>query len=271
VGLDLQWTTVFGGGFDMGSPTTEQGRDTDEAQHSVTLTWDYEISVFEVTQAQFEVQMGYNPASFAGCGDNCPVEWISWHEAAAFCNVLSGEAGYAECYSCTGSPPDVSCAFDATAFDTPYDCLGYRLPTEAEWEYAARAGTTTATHNGDLDANHLECEQPNPVLDPIAWFCGNSADASEPQITHAVGGKEPNAWGLYDVLGNVWEWCHDGYGEYPSGSATDPWGVPSAGERVLRGGSYRFEAAGLRAANRHAISKTNRSISLGFRPVRTLP
>ena len=153
----------------------------------------------------------------------------------------------------------------AAAYDTPYDCRGYRLPTEAEWEYVARAGTTTATYNHDLDDGYHLCQMPNLVLDPIAWFCGNSEGRS-----HEVGTREPNDWGLYDVLGNVWEWCHDWYGAYLGVSGIDPTG-PSAGSlRVGRGGSWRNRARDTTAAYRFNYSPGRSVNSFGFRPLRSL-
>ena len=258
------WVLIEAGSpFEMGSPPTEAGRGSDELQHEVTLTHDYAILSSEVTQGMFQTLMGYNPSDWDTCGPSCPVEMVSWHEAAAWCNALSQDAGLSECYSCSGTGVDTYCQSSAV-FVTPYDCPGFRLPTEAEWEYAARAGTETATYAGDLDPTILACEQPNPVLDPIAWFCEAE--------TQAVMQKAPNGWGLYDMLGNVWEWCHDPYEEvYPAGPVTDPVGAPGSGYRSFRGGAWHYVAASSRAAARDRRTPVTREYFVGFRPVKTQP
>jgi sulfatase modifying factor 1 len=224
------------------------------------------IEATEVTQAEFEARIGYNLSTHTGCAD-CPVETVNWYEAAAYCNALSSATGRTACYTCTGTDYSVTCS-PSTTFASPYDCPGYRLPTEAEWEYAARAGDGRATYNGDLDSAHVECQQPNPVLDPIAWFCGNSGAAS-----HAIRGKTANAWGLFDTLGNVYEFCHDrwdGGSAYPSGAATDPFGTSGA-YPVVRGGSWNFAARAARFASRDFYGWSTREGHVGFRPVRSLP
>jgi formylglycine-generating enzyme required for sulfatase activity len=249
----------------MGSPASEPGRiAAREVEHEVTLTRSFEIMAYEVTQWQFEALMGYNPSSFGSCGSDCPVEMVNWHEAAAYANALSTDAGYAECYTCSGSGTGVTCSPSAT-YATPYDCPGYRLPTEAEWEYAARAGTTWGTYNGT--STLTGCESPNTVLDPIAWFCGNSSGA-----THAVGDKTAYAWDLYDMLGNVLEWCHDWYVEgLGTGAVTDPWGPVTGSYRVLRGGSWSGYARDARAARRDDYDPGGPGNNIGFRLARSLP
>ncbi|MBW2700812.1 MAG: formylglycine-generating enzyme family protein [Deltaproteobacteria bacterium] len=259
------FVTLEAGTFEMGSPEGEAGRQTDEAQYTVTLSRGFRMLSTEVTQGRFEALMEYNPSDHTGCGTDCPVENVNWYEAAAYCNALSATVESEECYTCTGEHVDVICEPNAV-YATPYDCPGYRLPTEAEWEYAARAGTVTATYNGDLDSEYLDCGQPNDVLDPIAWFCGNSGDT-----THTVGTREPNDWDLYDMLGNVWEWCHDGHEDYPTGSVIDPWGATPGSDRVLRGGSWGYGAWHARAARRYHFSPVYRSYGSGFRPVRSSP
>ena len=183
----------------------------------------------EVTQEQYQKVMGTNPSEFKGPQN--PVETVSWADAVEFCRKLSAMPA------------------EKTAGHV------YRLPTEAEWEYACRSGTTTAYGFGD-DASRLG---------DYGWFGGNS-DSS----THPVGEKKPNAWGLYDMHGNVWEWCQDWYGEYPSGSATDPTGATSGSIRVSRGGMLGHIARYCRSAYRNWFTPESRDrYVLGFRVLRS--
>ena len=215
--LGMEFVYIQPGSFMMGSPSGESGRDSDEKQHRVTLTRGYYMQTTEVTQGQWERVMGSNPSRFKNYGSNCPVEKVSWEDCQQFIRKLNGMEGTSK----------------------------YRLPTEAEWEYAARSGTTGA-YAGDLDA--------------MAWYRNNSGSK-----THAVGGKRPNAWGLYDMHGNVWEWCHDWYGDYSSGSVMDPTGPSSGSIRVLRGGSWYHYAKYCRSASRHDNSPDHSGFAIGFR------
>jgi formylglycine-generating enzyme required for sulfatase activity len=259
---------VSGTPFTMGSPLTEMGRWENEVEHEVTLTRDYWIMTTEVTQQQFLYEMGYNPSSFsvdgteADCGLNCPVEQVNWHEVAAYGNALSRRENLDECYTCTGTAPDTIDCSPNGSYATAYDCPGYRMPTEAEWEYAARGGTTTATYAGDLTAP--DCT--DTTLAPIAWLSCNASSTP-----HPVGTKTANAYGLHDMLGNVWEWCHDWDAAYPGGDETDPAGPPSGSLRVTRGGSWNNKARGARAANRARYAPGYRLAVFGGRIVRTNP
>jgi len=242
------------GTFTMGSPADEPGRDNDETQHRVTIGRAFYMQTTEVTQGQWRRVMGNSPSYFKNCGDDCPVERVSWNDVQEFIRKLNSQEGTDK----------------------------YRLPTEAEWEYAARAGTTTALYSGSIN---ILGQNNAPALDAIAWYGGNSCadyaggyDSSgwkEKQIScsrsgpHPVGKKRPNAWGLYDMLGNVWEWVQDWYGEYPSGSVTDPSGPSSGSFRVIRGGSW-FGLAGLcRSASRYSDDPGPRNDLIGFRLART--
>jgi formylglycine-generating enzyme required for sulfatase activity len=253
--------------FTMGSPPDEPCRADNEDRHRVTLMRDYELHPTEVTQKEFESLMGYNPATFKSCGGSCPVETVSWHEAVAYCNARSLHEGVARCYECSGVGSDVTCK-PAPAFSGQkiYTCPGHRLPTEAEWEHACRAGTETAYHLGPNDpALCSSCSTDDKGADAIAWFCGN-ADGK----THAVGQKQRNALNLFDMAGNVWEWCQDRYKDrLGSAPVVDPWGPPGGVYRVVRGGSWGSNPEKLRAAQRSFNPPTFRAARLGFRCART--
>ena len=281
--LGMRLRSIPGGRYWIGSPEGEPGRYDDETRHPVRITRGFWLAETEVTQGQWSRLVPRNPSHFSACGKGCPVEQVNWYEAAAFANLVSEEAGLAPCYrltACTGTlgagdyrcppvgPPDL-------------DCPGYRLPTEAEWEGAARAGTETALYTGGLTlkgANH------GPELDPIAWYGGNSGVGydggddcsgwSEKQFpaqrcgTHPVAAKRANAWGLHDMLGNVYEWTWDWVETYPRGEAVDPLGAGEGTGRVFRGGSWSGFARRVRAAFRDRRGPSIRWRSLGFRLAR---
>lgn len=236
----------------------------------MTLTRDFELQATEVTVEQFLGVMGYSTWSQGTCAGtaNCPVGSLSWHEAAAYCNALSQRAAKKSCYACSGSGDKVSCQ-EAAAYSGQgvYDCPGYRLPTEAEWEYVYRAGTTAAYYSGVTATcgGSGQCVT-NTDVGKIGWYCGNSGIQSQP-----VKGKQPNPWGLYDMAGNVEEWCHDWYAEDLGFTpVTDPWGAPSGSERAVRNAACAALAVGLRAAYRGSSSPTSSYNFRGFRCARTL-
>ena len=194
------------------------------------------------------------------------METVNWHEAAAYCNSMSRTLGYAQCYKCSDKALEYVTCEEASSYSGSkvYSCPGYRLPTEAEWEYSYRAGTTTALHSGET----ITCTAKDPNADKIAWFDANSGLKTSP-----VGKKAANKWGLYDMAGNVWEWCHDGYkADLGSSPATNP-AVGGLKMRVLRGGSWDTSAGDLRAAYRISNYPANHGSKgyYGFRCVRTLP
>jgi formylglycine-generating enzyme required for sulfatase activity len=226
------------GSFLMGSPTSEPGRDPDEALHWVKVTRPFWLKATEVTQSEWESVMGSNPSHFSACGPSCPVEQVSWEDAIDYMNRISVRDGLEPCYGERG-------VFKGL------DCEGYRLPTEAEWEFAARAATQGPRYG---------------ELNQIAWHFDNSQERP-----HPVRLKAANAWGLHDMLGNVWEWVHDRYGPYEDGepATEDPTGPPSGAEHVYRGGGWSITARSVRAANRVKLRPHERHRYLGFRPARS--
>ncbi|MEA3427924.1 MAG: formylglycine-generating enzyme family protein [Thermodesulfobacteriota bacterium] len=221
--INYKMVYISPGTFMMGSPSNEQKRYSDERQHRVTLKKGFYMGATEVTQKQWKAVMGNNPSKFKG--DDLPVEQVSWNDCREFIRKLNRQEG--------GNK--------------------YRLPTEAEWEYACRAGSKTRFCFGASDSR----------LGDYAWYGSNSSSN-----THPVSRKKPNAWELYDMHGNVWEWCQDWKGGYPSGHVTDPEGPPSGSDRVLRGGSWGSFAWYLRSADRRRSDPVSRDYNFGFRVVR---
>ena len=216
------FVAIPAGRFSMGAPEGQSAREANELLHEVTLTRSFCLKRTEVTRREFTAVGGYDPSStnVAGCADDCPVDRVNWWAAVNWLNRASQQEGRTACYQLTGCTGDKTPEFACTdATFLGLDCDGYRLPTEAEWEYAARAGTTTNTYNGDVTWETLYCDSPNAVLDPIAWFCGNKS-----VVRHPVARLRPNAWGLYDMLGSVTEWVCDRYARFGGGPKTDPLG-----------------------------------------------
>ena len=255
------YCAVKAGCFTMGSPIGEMCRQTTEVAHEVTLTRDFFIGQTEVTQAQFSKFMGYNPSYFKG--GSRPVERVSWHEAAAYCNALSRASGYKPCYDCSGSKAAVRCDVAAAYRGAAaiYTCPGMRLPTEAEWEYAYRAGSSTAYYLGP----NTTCTNVDPVLSKIGYYARNSGKS-----TQVVGKRLPNAWGMFDMSGNVWEWTNDWWIQVlGQARATDPPGPASGMLRNVKGGSWGSAAGDARGASRDGVLPHRQFDSEGFRVART--
>lgn len=269
--VDMQLNTIPAGSFTMGSPEDELGRSTlyDETQHTVTLTQSFYIQTTEVTQGQWTAVMGEgtNPSEFSECGDDCPVETVTWYDSVIFCNRLSKKEGFTPSYYADSSYTTV---FNGTPPVTSGDVYwnqatnGYRLPTEAEWEYSARAGTNTALPSGPITTE--ACNEPN--MDAIGWYCGNNGEPGTFEYgTKMVAQKASNDWGLYDMHGNVEEWTYSRYGDYPSYSVTDPQGPSSGPGRVPRGGTFSRTSWYCRSAKRDSVSPFVKSSYKGFRVV----
>ena len=226
-GVQLDLVLIPAGTFLMGSPASEADRLSDETQHEVTLTQPFYLGKYPVTQAQWKAVMGSNPSHFQG--DNLPVEQVSWDDAQSFCQKVRNKTS---------------------------QVVG--LPTEAQWEYCCRAGTSTPFHFGSiLNGTQANCDGNYPY--------GTTQKGPYLEKTSPVGSYPANAWGLHDMHGNVWEWCQDRYGDYPQQSVTDPRGPEVGSFCVLRGGSWSLEAAYCRSALRVRLAPSNRDNWDGFR------
>ena len=254
-GSEDNFIRIKGGIFMMGSPRSEWDRDENEVMHPVKLNG-FSLGKHLVTQQEYESVMGTNPSTFKG--DTLPVECVSWYDTIEYCNKRSAQEGLIPVYTINKSRSDSNNTneFDINKWlvNWNWNADGYRLPTEAEWEYACRAGTNTAFYTG----NSITVAQAN--------YDGKEQSR---QSTTMVGSFAPNPWGLYDMHGNIFEWCWDWYGNYISGGTqTDPFGVTSGTHRVLRGGSWNKKAQTLRSAYRVGSTPSLRSSEFGFRLVR---
>ena len=237
--IDTNMAFVEGGSFQMGS---NDGYGDEKPIHEVTLS-SFWIGKYEVTQKEWNEVMGKSPSNWIG--DQLPVENVSWFDAVEYCNKRSIREGLTPCYR--GSGDNITCDWDAD---------GYRLPTEAEWEYAARGGVKSRGFKYSGSNN----------IDEVAWYDGNSGER-----THDVGTKLPNELGIYDMSGNVWEWCWDIPGSYPSGAQTNPHGATSGTVRVLRGGNWYYNADFCTVSFRFVKIASYSNIYLGFRVCRVSP
>jgi formylglycine-generating enzyme required for sulfatase activity len=269
--VSIEMVQIPGGSFEMGNPDTSVGDSDERPVHTVTLSA-FSMGKYQVTQAQYQAVMGALPSSLTsgtnyGRGDNYPVYYVSWYDAIVFCNRLSMTEGLTPAYRISGSTNPADWGAVPTSSNSTWNAAvivsgstGYRLPTEAQWEYAAKGGDPTAngwegyTYSGS-----------NTVGD-VAWYSDNSSSR-----THEVGKKSPNGLGLYDMSGNVREWCWDRYGSYSSGAQTDPVGAVSGADRVARGGCWFNSAAYVRSAFRIYYPPSDRANGIGFRLVRPLP
>jgi formylglycine-generating enzyme required for sulfatase activity len=251
--LGMRFVPIYSGTFQMGSPSSEMGRKWNEEKHNVTISKTFYMQETEVTQGQWERLVGFNPSTGKIIDKNYPVDTVSWDQCIEFIRVLNS-------YEKTDK---------------------YRLPTEAEWEFACRAGSQTAFSNGEITQN--ECIIIDPVLNKTAWYCANSGEQNPPGEfrAHRVKTKQPNAWGLYDMHGNVQEWVFDSciwkHWTGKTGPVTktyrnnivDP--VSTKGKhKIIRGGGWHQKPVYLRSAHRSFYKPMAKRNSLGFRIARDI-
>ncbi|MDR2941227.1 MAG: formylglycine-generating enzyme family protein [Treponema sp.] len=275
---NIEMVRIPGGSFQMGD-TKNEGHSYEKPVHKVTLTGFY-MGKYPVTEAQYQAVMGSNPSSYDDGLDrepatgevqaNRPVERVSWYNAIVFCNKLSMAENLSPAYSISGSTNPADWGSVPTSNNSTWDAVtivsgskGYRLPTEAQWEYAAKGGNGSPGNYSYSGSN---------TVGEVAWFNENSEktnneDGNRDLVMHEVGKKLPNGLGLYDMSGNVWEWCWDWYGEYPSEAQTNPTGVASGSTRVIRGGAFFELAVYARSVSRSYGPNPWNNI-IGFRLVR---
>ena len=264
-GVELVY--ISGGSFQMGNPDSSiDGSNSERPVHTVTVS-SFSMSKYQVTQGQYEAVMGSNPSSSYGVGDNYPVYYVSWYDALVFCNKLSVMEDLTPAYRINGSTDTATWGGVPTTSSTTWnavtivsDSTGYRLPTEAQWEYAAKGGDGSP---GNYKYSGSD------TVDEVAWYSGNNgASGTATYGSKEVGTKAPNGLGIYDMSGNLREWCWDWYVSYPSTAQTDPTGASSGSFRVLRGGGWLHSAGGVRSAYRVDGIPGDRYYYGGFRLVR---
>ena len=257
-----EFIKISPGSFTMGSKNTFGGRHEDEQFHKVTITKPYFLGKYEVTQDLWTKVTGQAPFTFPTCGKTCPVESISWCDAIVFANMLSVQQKLNPVYSIKDQKapfgnkllgmPEKQCSGFSAQVQADHSKNGYRLPTEAEWVHAAKAQGNTRYAGSD-----------NPDL--VSWYRKTSNHRP-----HPVGKKQPNQWGLYDMTGNVWEWCWNNHAQHPKADQVDPMGPKTGHSRLLKGGAWDFNAPGGRLDNRNRRGPYYKSYAVGLRLARSV-